>query len=77
MSAPVELDPLRTRLVALGRPHTAHDVAEVFSASLPTNGTVVVAPGPYVELFREVAPRDEFPTFLTVPAYTRYLVDPA
>lgn len=29
------------------------------------------------ELFREVALRDEFPTFLTVPAYTRYLVDPA
>ncbi len=29
------------------------------------------------ELFREVALRDEFPTFLTVPAYTRHLVDPA
>ena len=29
------------------------------------------------ELFREVALREEFPTFLTVPAYTRYLVDPA
>lgn len=27
------------------------------------------------ELFREVALRDEFPTFLTVPAYTRYLVE--
>ncbi|WP_437385491.1 malate synthase A [Plantibacter flavus] len=27
------------------------------------------------ELFREVALREEFPTFLTVPAYTRYLVD--
>ncbi|GAA1824684.1 TadA family conjugal transfer-associated ATPase [Microlunatus capsulatus] len=32
MSAPVELDPLRTRLVALGRPHTAHDVAEAMRA---------------------------------------------
>ncbi len=32
MSAPVELDPLRARLVALGRPHTAHDVAEAMRA---------------------------------------------
>ncbi|MBF4570319.1 malate synthase A [Plantibacter sp. VKM Ac-2880] len=29
------------------------------------------------ELFREVALRDEFPTFLSLPAYARHLVDPA
>jgi pilus assembly protein CpaF len=28
----VELDPLRSRLVALGRPHTAHDVADAMRA---------------------------------------------
>ena len=32
MSAPVELDPLRARLVALGRPHTSHDVADAMRA---------------------------------------------
>ena len=32
MIVPVELDPLRTRLVALGRPHTAHDVADAMRA---------------------------------------------
>lgn len=32
MSALAELDPIRTRLVALGRPHTPHDVAEAMRA---------------------------------------------
>ena len=32
MSVPVELDPLRARLVALGRPHTSHDVADAMRA---------------------------------------------
>jgi pilus assembly protein CpaF len=32
MSAVAELEPLRTRLVALGRPHTASDVAEAMRA---------------------------------------------
>jgi len=27
------------------------------------------------EVFRAVTLQDEFPTFLTVPAYTRYLVE--
>ncbi len=30
-----------------------------------------------IEVFREVALQDEFPTFLTIPAYANYLVDPA
>ena len=32
MSAVAELDPIRSRLVALGRAHTAHDVAEAMRA---------------------------------------------
>ena len=34
---------------------TAEDVAEVFAASIPAGGTVVVVPGPYVDRFATVA----------------------
>ncbi|CAH0239279.1 malate synthase A [Plantibacter cousiniae (nom. nud.)] len=61
-----------------GRPITrgrVEDLLDELLASLPRTADDRFDDA--AELFREVALRDEFPTFLTVPAYTRYLVDPA
>jgi malate synthase len=61
-----------------GRPITrerVEDLLDELLSSLPRTADDRLDDA--AELFREVALRDEFPTFLTVPAYTRYLVDPA